>query len=313
MAYPLKKAGVGATIGLSVLLIAAGLRQAGPGTTDSGDSYRIAGAGDPARPYVLASDDQVVPPTQEVAHADVAAEEPVLELDPSADPESEPGSADGADADAQERTPIVTEEPTMRSRIVVSIDKRWLWYIVGSDTIMSVPVAVGMNRGFEYAGRSFHFSTPRGTRKVLAKEEAPLWTVPEWHYYERGRQQGLEVVKLTRDSRVDLSDGTVIVVRGDDVGRINHYGNFWPFTPGNEIIFDGKVFIPPLGTNQRRVPNALGPYKLDTGDGYLIHGTHIYNEHSVGQAVSHGCVRMNNSDLERLYWMVEPGTPVVIK
>ena len=58
--------------------------------------------------------------------------------------------------------------------------------------------------------------------------------------------------------------------------------------------------------------DALGPYKLDMGDGYLIHGTHIYNEDSIGDAVSHGCVRMENSDLERLYYMVEPGTPVFI-
>ncbi|HEU5210665.1 MAG TPA: L,D-transpeptidase [Longimicrobiales bacterium] len=304
MSYPLKKAGVGAAIGLSVLLISAGLRQASPGT-QPGDAYRTAPPGEPSRTYVLASDDHVVPPPAIDGPADDGTRATPAEEPPPVQPD--------VAGDVQERTPVVAEAPEASSRIVVSIDKRWLWYIVGPDTIISVPVAVGMNRGFEYAGRSFHFSTPRGTRRVLAKEEAPVWTVPEWHYYERGRHQGLEVVKLARDSRVDLSDGTVIVVRGDDVGRINHYGNFWPFTPGNEIIFDGKVFVPPMGTNQRRVPNALGPYKLDTGNGYLIHGTHIYNEESVGQAVSHGCVRMNNQDLERLYWMVEPGTTVVIR
>src|SRR5690606_29075350 len=89
-------------------------------------------------------------------------------------------------------------------------------------------------------------------------------------------------------------------------------GNFWPFTPGNEIIFDGKIFVPPFGTAQRAVPDALGPYKLDTGDGYLIHGTHIYNEDSVGDAVSHGCVRMRNDDLAILYQVVPVGTAVAV-
>jgi lipoprotein-anchoring transpeptidase ErfK/SrfK len=72
------------------------------------------------------------------------------------------------------------------------------------------------------------------------------------------------------------------------------------------------IFIPPFGTAQRRIPDALGPYKLDLGNGYLIHGTHMFNEESVGLPVSHGCVRMNNADLDRLYYMVETGTPVFI-
>jgi len=76
--------------------------------------------------------------------------------------------------------------------------------------------------------------------------------------------------------------------------------------------FDGRLYIPPRNTEQRKVPDALGPYKLDTGEGYLIHGTHPYNEESVGEAVSHGCVRMGNEDLARLYPLVPRGTPVII-
>jgi hypothetical protein len=139
-----------------------------------------------------------------------------------------------------------------------------------------------------------------------------VWTVPEWHYLERAAAQNLEVVRLTKEDKIELADGSFILTIGDDVGRLNHFGNFWPFTPGNEIIWEGKVYIPPMGTNQRRVPDALGPYKLDTGDGYLIHGTHIYNEDSIGGAVSHGCVRMRNTDLDRLYHIVPVGTAVFI-
>jgi lipoprotein-anchoring transpeptidase ErfK/SrfK len=109
-----------------------------------------------------------------------------------------------------------------------------------------------------------------------------------------------------------LEDGTWIEIRDGEVGRVNKFGNFWPFTPGIEIIFDGKLYIPPMDTPQRRVPDALGPYKLDMGDGYLIHGTHLYNQDSIGLPASHGCVRMHNEDLERLYSMVEANTPVFI-
>jgi hypothetical protein len=197
-------------------------------------------------------------------------------------------------------------------RVLVSTNERRLLLLSGRDTLMDVPVGVGTGTNFEYEGRRFRFETPTGRRRVLAKEETPVWTPPDWHYMEKAAARGLELVRLAKDSRVELSDGTFLVVIDDQVGRINQFGNFWAFTPGTEIVFDGKIFIPPFGTAQRRVPDALGPYKLDMGDGYLIHGTHIFNEDSVGQAVSHGCVRMNNSDLDRLYHMVERGTAVFI-
>lgn len=198
------------------------------------------------------------------------------------------------------------------AKILVSTNERRLLLISRRDTLLDVPVAIGMARDFEYEGRTFRFETPTGRRKVLSKSEEPVWTVPEWHYMEKAAQRGLELVRLKADDRVELEDGTFLVVRGDQVGRINQFGNFWAITPGKEIVFDGRIFVPPFGTEQRRVPDALGPYKLDMGDGYLIHGTNRHNEDSIGLAVSHGCVRMMNRDLDRLYWMTEPGTPVFI-
>jgi len=198
------------------------------------------------------------------------------------------------------------------TKIMVSVNERRLRLVSGRDTLMDVSVAVGMGKDFEYGGRSFRFETPTGRRRVLSKSPNPVWTVPEWHYMEKSAHRGLELVRLEKDDRVELSDGSFIVVIDDQVGRINQHGHFWAFTPGLEIVFDGKIFMPPMHTKQRRVPDALGPYKLDLGDGYLIHGTHIYNEDSVGSAVSHGCVRMTNQDLDRLYFMVESGVPVFI-
>src|SRR5690606_8260596 len=196
------------------------------------------------------------------------------------------------------------------AKIMVSTNERRLLLVVGRDTLMDAPIGIGMGKDFEYQGRKFRFETPTGRRKVLAKAEDPVWTVPDWHYMEKASHRGLELVRLQEGDEIELSDGSLLVVRDGHVGRVNHFGNFWPFTPGMEIIFDGKIFMPPFSTAQRKVPEALGPYKLELGDGYLIHGTNPFNEGTVGGAVSHGCIRLTNEDLDRLYHLVEVGTPV---
>lgn len=196
------------------------------------------------------------------------------------------------------------------TRVVVSREARALWLVTDSGVAFRAPVAVGKHEPFVYDGRRYDFQTPIMRRKVLKKQPEPLWVPPDWHYFEIAAEQDLKPVQLKRGSRVVLQDSTVIEVRGAEVGRINRQGNFWPFTPGTEIIFDGQVFIPPLGSAQRRVPEVLGTHKLELGDGYLIHGTNA--EGSIGDAVSHGCVRMFNEDVAQLYAMVPVGTPVFV-
>ena len=195
-------------------------------------------------------------------------------------------------------------------RILVSTRERALWLMQDDEPVFKAPVAIGMHEKFTWAGKTYDFATPHSIRKVLAKSPDPLWVPPDWHYFEKAAEQKLQPVQLKSNSKITLSDGTRIEVRGDQVGRVNRYGNFWPFTPGMEIIFDGKIFIPPFGTAQRKVPEVLGTHKLEIGDGYLIHGTN--EDDSIGEAVSHGCVRMYNADVARLYSMVPVGTPVYI-
>lgn len=260
--------------------------------------------------FVIVRDDAALPAGREGATA----------MTESVDEPAEPVTADWAAAartamEPEDAPGAAPEEPGQETgrRVLVSIDQRRLWLVDGQDTLFSAPVAVGMAKDFTYDGRRYHFATPRGTRRVIAKVRDPIWVVPEWHYYEKAEQMGIpEVVKLEMDDRILLSDSSLLVVRAGQVGRVNHFGNFAAFTPGTEIIFDERLYIPPRGSAQRRVPDALGPFKLDTGDGYLIHGTHPYNEDTIGDAVSHGCVRMNNSDITRLYPMVPRGTPVII-
>ncbi|HEY0672627.1 MAG TPA: L,D-transpeptidase [Longimicrobiales bacterium] len=195
-------------------------------------------------------------------------------------------------------------------RVLVSTESRSLWLMQDSQPVFRAPIAVGRSKRLIYKGKEYDFTTPVSKRKVKAKGTSPLWVPPDWHYFEIAVDRGLTPIHLKKGSRVTLGDGTRIEVRGQDVGRVNQFNNFWPFTPGKEIIFDGKIFIPPMNSNQRRVPEVLGTHKLELGDGYLLHGTN--EEGTIGEAVSHGCVRMYNEDVARLYAMVPIGTPVYI-
>lgn len=197
-------------------------------------------------------------------------------------------------------------------KILISLKQRRLWLVVDGDTVFSAPVAIGKGTVFQFRDNTYRFATPKGERRVQSKQKDPEWVPPDWHYYEKAQARGLKPVHLKPSDRIKLSDGTFIEVRGKRVGRINRWGNWWPFTPGSEIIFDRKIFIPPMGSPQRMIPNALGPVSLSLGGGYLIHGTHYYNIDSIGDAASHGCIRMHNRDVVKLARMVDVGTPVYI-
>lgn len=207
------------------------------------------------------------------------------------------------------------------AEIRVSLEEKRLAYVSASgDTILAAPIAIGRSGLWELNGKVYDFRTPKGTRTVLAKNEDPDWIPPDWHYYERSVQRGLEPVQLKEGDRIELSDNTIIEVRDKVVGRRAwifdgtewRHSQFNPISQGFDIVGDGKLFMPPLDSPQRRVPNALGPVKLVLGDGYLIHGTHDYNENSIGLAASHGCIRMANADVQQLFEIVPVGTPVRI-
>ena len=78
---------------------------------------------------------------------------------------------------------------------------------------------------------------------------------------------------------------------------------------GREIVAGGNVWIPPFCTNQRN----SGVFCGLTASSWIwlaLHGTD--QPTSIGQAVSHGCVRLRNEDIAYLYSIVPVGTPVFI-
>jgi len=68
--------------------------------------------------------------------------------------------------------------------------------------------------------------------------------------------------------------------------------------------------IPPENDGSRYEYGVLGDYALSLGDGYLIHGT-IYKRF-IGMPVTHGCVRLNDDDLETIFNTLSIGSKVYI-
>ena len=204
--------------------------------------------------------------------------------------------------------------PRDQPAIIVSIAERRLWYKVGDSVLFSTMVATGSGKELIVKGGSqvLRFETPRGRFRVERRDSAPAWIAPDWHYIEQANKKRTGVVQLVRGTPLRLKDGSEIAVVGNDVVRKDRNGKSRPLTAsdGREIVADGKVVIPPYGTNQRKYPGVLGAFRLYLGDGYALHGTNVPS--SIGQAVSHGCVRLRNEDITILYHMVELGTPVFI-
>ncbi len=68
--------------------------------------------------------------------------------------------------------------------------------------------------------------------------------------------------------------------------------------------------VPSSTHHSRYEYGVLGDYALSLGDGYLIHGT-LY-QRLLGMPVTHGCIRMNDQDLEAVFKTLQVGSKVVI-
>ena len=207
------------------------------------------------------------------------------------------------------------ETPAGRPYLVVSVADRRLWYKHGDSVLFSTQVATGSGKTLVKeggAGGHWKFETPRGRLVVLSKDSMPSWVPPDWHFVEQARKRGLGLVRLARGQGLRAADGSVVEVQETDVVRRWPDGRVAPLSAadGREIVIGGNLVMPPFGTNQRRYPEVLGTRRLNLGDGYALHGTN--RPETVGQAVSHGCVRLRNEDVEWLYDQVAVGTPVYI-
>ena len=196
-------------------------------------------------------------------------------------------------------------------RIVVSLEQRRLWVLGRRDTLLSAPVAVGMGSSLRYGGQRWVFRTPRGVRTVLAKSADPIWVPPDWLYADAAATHGLRLARLESGAPVRLRDGRLLAMRRGVAGLIDIDGSFDALPVDEHIVFDNTLFIPPPDSRNRRIPGQLGKYRLDLGDGYLLHGTPYQS--SIGAAVTHGCIRLRDGDIAWLYTHVPVGTRVHIQ
>lgn len=193
--------------------------------------------------------------------------------------------------------------------IVVSLQDRHLWAVIGEDTVLSAPVAVAKGTTLTFGKRAWTFKTPRGVRTVLRKEADPVWQPPEWLYAETAKEYDLKLGHLSTKSRVKLAGGGILTVRDGQAGVIQN-GVFDTLPTDEHIVFGDTLYVPPLGSKNRKVEGELGKFRLDMGEGFLLHGT-PYKE-SIGMAATHGCVRMRDEDIEWLYDHIPVGTKVYI-
>lgn len=195
-------------------------------------------------------------------------------------------------------------------RVIVSLAARRLWVVAGNgDTLRSAPVAVGSNRTLRAGVRRWTFATPIGIRTVTSTEVEPVWIRPDWAYVELATQRKLWLDSVSPTRPRGMADGTQLVVRGNEVGILRDtVFESLPFD--KDIVIGATLFMPPLGTKYRDVAGVLGHYRLKLGGNVSFHGT--TEKQSIGKAVTHGCMRLDDDDIEWLYRNVPVGTPVFI-
>ncbi|HKB80059.1 MAG TPA: L,D-transpeptidase [Thermoanaerobaculia bacterium] len=228
-------------------------------------------------------------------------------------------------ASVEERT---DDAPDTGQTILVSTEEHKVYMRRNGATVFEAPCATGKGTQLDAEGRTWLFDTPIGKFHVRSKDENPMWVPPDWYYVEEARKNGLHVVHLNPGGAIDARTGDpssgrsegvwswfsgnsdpVLRVKGDTVVE-DDGGSQRELPAGKPIIAGNAIVVPPLNTKQRHYKGVLGQYRLDLGDGYGIHGTD--EPDSIGNSVSHGCVRLGDEDIARLYAMANVGDTVII-
>jgi len=221
--------------------------------------------------------------------------------------------------------------PDSKQTVVVSTAENRVYVRQNGQTVFQAVCSTGKGTTMAVDGKTLIFDTPIGKFHVKSKEENPLWVPPDWHYVEMARKNGMNVIRLNPGATIDAGSGQL--VRNSDEGVWSWFGgssggsgrvlrvknntvveesngSATELPPGKVIIAGNTIVIPPVGTPQRKFDKVLGHYRLNLGDGYALHGTQETDK--LGQSVSHGCVRLGDDDIARLYQMTNVGDEVII-
>jgi lipoprotein-anchoring transpeptidase ErfK/SrfK len=216
--------------------------------------------------------------------------------------------------------------------ILVSTAENRLFVRRGGKTVLEAVVSTGKGTKLEIGGRTMTFDTPTGRFRIQSKEENPVWVPPDWHYVEEARKKKLDLVRAKPGDIIDAETGQpvagggsdlwellgveerrpkrVLKVQKDSIVEVAPDGTQKEIEPREFIRMGKTLVVPPLGFKQRRIEKTLGRFRLNLGDGYALHGTQALSQ--LGRSVSHGCVRLADEDLEKLFKMSHVGDEVII-
>jgi lipoprotein-anchoring transpeptidase ErfK/SrfK len=224
----------------------------------------------------------------------------------------------------------IDETQDTAQTIIVSTAENKVYVRNHRKTIFNAVCSTGKHASLVDGGRTLVFRTPTGKFKVRSKEENPVWVPPDWHYVEAARQSGRTVVRLNPGQSIDADTGAaakqtgggvwewigesggprrVLVAKNNTVVEVSG-GIERELPPGRMILAGRTLVIPPIGTPQRKFEKVLGAYRINLGDGYALHGTQATGQ--LGRSVSHGCVRLGDADIAKLYKMANVGDEVII-
>jgi lipoprotein-anchoring transpeptidase ErfK/SrfK len=184
--------------------------------------------------------------------------------------------------------------------ITVSIAENKVYARRNGQLVFEAVCSTGKNTTLYVGGETKVFRTPVGRFRVRSKETDPKWVPPDWHYIEEARDNGLSTVQLKPGQCI-----ADLCASGNEV-----YAGGYKVEGGQTLVRGGAVVIPPIGSTARQFPDVLGTHRLNLGDGYALHGTQAVK--MLGQPASHGCVRLANDDISRLYEMASVGDEVII-
>jgi len=225
--------------------------------------------------------------------------------------------------------------PDTGQTILISTAENKLYVRRAGQTVFEAVCSTGKGTTLAVDGKTVIFDTPIGKLHVVSKDENPQWVPPDWHYVEEAHKNGMRVVRLNPGQSIDSRTGQPVSSKPDEgvwswlTGRGNTTTNNNPvlkvrgktvvevsggvereLPPGKTIVAGDAIIVPPVDTVQRHYDKVLGKYRLELGNGYGIHGTDEPDK--LGQSVSHGCVRLGDADVEKLYGIANVGDTVII-